>query len=193
MPANIPWLAVTVVITACAVLAALVLVLLEVRRRTPPLSAAERRDLAATPMTSLQKIAWGGLFVGVLEILAIVLLIQGRGGADVYWEDDGLRLQVLGVFLAGLILSAILLSLAALRADERERGILSTGVRVQAVALLLTCALGSVYLTHRFHDAGAIPVVYAYLGLGLVFIVYMVANFLGILLGFGAARFHGQG
>lgn len=123
----------------------------------------------------------------------MVLMIMTRGGAAAYWENDSLRLQVVGIFLAGLVSCSLLSALAQSKADERERWVLTWGALGQSRALILVMVLWSVILTQRFHDQGAIPVVYFYLILGSLFIVQLVAHFCGILPGSWAARHHAQG
>ena len=43
---------------------------------------------------------------------AIAVVFAVRGGATTYWEDDRMRLTVVGIFLLGLILSAPAAALA---------------------------------------------------------------------------------
>ncbi len=187
------WLAIAVGLSALGAVVVGGMALFRMRARARLVTSDERAEMAATPMSPLQKIAWAGLGVGVLQSLGIGAIFATQGGAAVYWEDDRMRLQVIGVFIGGLVLSAVLHGLAQFKADEREHAVLAWGPRIQSAAVLVTLALGNIFLAQRFHDEGAIPVVYSYLGFGVVFIVHMTANFVGILLGFGATRLHGQG
>lgn len=192
MDAPFPWLAIALGVIAIG-LAAVALMVFFRAKTTAAVTAAERAELAAAPRTPLQKIAWAGLLVGVVQCLAIGAVFATQGGAVEYWENDGMRHLVAALFVLGLVVSAVLSGLAQFKADERERAVLSWGPRVQSAAVLITLALGIIFLAERFREQGAIPVVYAYLGFGSVFIVHMTTNFLGILLGYRATRFDGQG
>ena len=193
MEDQFPWLAVALGVSALSLAVVGVLVLVRMRADTPPASPEERAELASAPMTPLHKLAWSGLLVGAVECLIIGAIFADKGGAAVYWEDDTMRLQVMGIFILGLVVSGILDAFAHSKADERERAVLAWGPRAQSAAILIAMALGMVYLTSGFHDEGAIPVVYAYLGFGVIFITHSISNFLGFLLGIRATRFHGKG
>ncbi len=188
-----PWLAVSLGVSALLLAVVGGLVLLRLRTSCPPLSPEEQAEWAAAPMSPLHKIAWTGVLVGAVECLLLGAILSGSGGAAVYWEDDTLRLQVMAVFILGLVVTGALGAFAQAKADEREQSALAWGSRMQSVAVLVTMALGVVSLTMRFHEEGAIPVVYAYLGFGMIFIVHSVANFFGFLVGLRATRLHGQG
>jgi hypothetical protein len=53
---------------------------------------------------------------------------------------------------------------------------------VQSTAVLLALAAWLVGLTQRFHDQGAVPMVYMYLIFGSIILVMMIAQSLGVLL-----------
>ena len=76
--------------------------------------------------------------------------------------------------------------------DEREETIVSRASLVQPPAILIALAIWMVSLSERFHDAGAVPVVYLYLMFGSVILVMMIAQSLGVLLGHWMGERHGQ-
>ena len=193
MNLSLPWLAFALAALALGLALVGALVLIRVFHRTPPVTPEERAELASLPMSPLQKLAWAGFGIGALQSLAIGVVFAARGGAAVYEQDHSMRLVVAGLFVVGLALSGILSVLVQFKADERERWVLAWGPRVQSLAVLIAVALGTVFLVERFHDAGAIPVVYAYLAIGTIFIVHVTTYFLGLLIGFRATQSHGQG
>jgi hypothetical protein len=153
----------------------------------PRLTAAERGEMAAAPMPPLKQRAWSGLLIGVLTLATVWILIAGRGAA-VYWTDDNFRLTVMLIFIAGLAAHALVTGLLVNRdrraglIDERDRAIQARAPVVQSTAVLLTLAAWTVWLGERFHEQGAVPMVYLYLLFGLVILVMMIAQSLGVLL-----------
>ena len=154
MDTHLPWLAIALGVIALGLALVGAAVFVRLRARTPSVTAEERAELAASPMTPLQRIAWAGLLVGVIQCLAIGAVFATKGGAAIYWEDDRMRTQVVGLFILGLVLSGVLSALARIKADERERAMLAWGPKVQSVAMLIAMAPGTVFLVVRFHGQG---------------------------------------
>lgn len=175
-----------------AVTGAALLIRVGTRARSAP--PEQRAELAATPMTPLQRRAWWGLGIGVLTLVTLFAIIA-RAGAVAYWEDDALRLTVMLLFIAGLTAQAILPGLAMFGGGgqrplgERDRAILARAPVAQSAAVLLTLAVWVVALAARYHDQAAVPMVYLYLIFGSVVLVNMTAQSLGIVLGY---RFGGS-
>ncbi len=161
------------------------------------LSADERAEMAATPMPALQKRAWWGLAV-TLATLAIITVILMNQGAAAYWEDDSLRLTVVGIFMAGLFGYVVTLLAPLIRAnrhklDERDRMVLSRAGAVQSGLVLIALAGWLITLTERFREQGAIPVVYLYLLFGSIVLINLIGQSLGILLGYLIGSANGEG
>ena len=157
--------------------------------RTGDLTDEERREMADAPMPPMQKSALAGLVLGMAMFGAISWLVSTRG-AMTYWEDDGLRLVVLGLFLIGLIGTALVTNLPVLRArskaglDERDQAVIARAPTAQATLVVLSLAAWMIVLAERFHDEGAVPMVYLYLIFGTAVLVMMIGQSLGILLGY---------
>ena len=153
--------------------------------------------MAATPMAPLQKRAWWGLAV-TLATLAIITVILMNQGAAAYWEDDSLRLTVVGIFMAGLF-GYVVTFLAPLirgnrhKLDERDRMVLSRAGAVQSGLVLIALAGWLITLTERFREQGAIPVVYLYLLFGSIVLINLIGQSLGILLGYLIGSANGEG
>jgi hypothetical protein len=76
--------------------------------------------------------------------------------------------------------------------DEREDAIVSRASIVQPPAILITLAAWLITLTQRYHEQGAVPVVYLYLMFGSVILVLMISQSVGVLLGHRIGGRHGQ-
>jgi hypothetical protein len=155
----------------------------------PELAPEERAEIAGAPMPALQKRAWIGLVIGIVTAAMVTTLVVGNGAAE-YWDNDELRLTVTLVFIVGLVAWAVVPASLLLRegekknVDERDRAILARAPIVQQAAILLALAAWLIALTERFRDQGAVPVVYLYLLFGSIILVNMIAQSLGVLLGY---------
>jgi len=183
-------------VVALAVVGGVMLVRMMPRRGE--VSREERSDLASAPMPALQKRAMWGLLVTV-STLAIITVILSRYGAAEYWDNDSLRLTVMAIFIGGLFAYVLILLIAVVKGkadgslDERDRLILSQAATAQTVLILFTLVAWIIYLTEKFHDAGAVPVVYLYLIFGSVVIVNIIGQAVGILLGYWRLARYGEG
>jgi len=183
-------------VVALAVVGGVMLVRMMPRRGE--VSREERSDLASAPMPALQKRAMWGLLVTV-STLAIITVILSRYGAAEYWDNDSLRLTVMAIFIGGLFAYVLILLIAVTKGkadgslDERDRLILSQAATAQTVLILFTLVAWIIYLTEKFHDAGAVPVVYLYLIFGSVVIVNIIGQAVGILLGYWRLARYGEG
>jgi hypothetical protein len=160
------------------------------------LSPEERAEMAATPMPPLQKRAWWGLLVTAGTLAVITAILMNRGAAA-YWDNDNLRLTVVGIFVAGLFVYVGTLLLPLIKGDmrqldERDRIVLSKAGTVQSAVVLLALAAWLITLTERFREQGAIPVVYLYLIFGSVVLVNLLGQSLGILVGYWMGSSHGE-
>jgi hypothetical protein len=188
-----PLLGVTSILAVVAVL-----FLVRVWPRKPELTADELADMAGTPMPPLQKRAWWGLAIGVAALATASVMIATRGAVE-YWENDGFRLMVMGIFIAGLLGSALVthLPLVGLEArgglDERDRAVLARAPTAQATLLLLGLAAWLVALGQKFHEAGAVPMVYLYLMFGSLVLLMMIGLSVGIILGYWAGGRSAEG
>jgi hypothetical protein len=180
-----PWMGLSLIVVTALGIVGLVLIYRAWPR--PGLTPAERSEMAAAPMPPLKKRAWSGLVIGMLTLAVVWALVASRGAA-VYWSDDQFRLTVMLIFIAGLVAHALVTGLLVNRdrraglLDERDRSIQARAPVVQSTAVLLTLAAWTVWAGERFHDQGAVPMVYLYLLFGLVILVMMIAQSLGVLL-----------
>ena len=196
MQLSLIWLPIGL-ITVVALGAVAVALLVRSWPKRDELSAEERAEMAATPMPALQKRAWWGLAV-TLATLAIITVILMNQGAAAYWEDDSLRLTVVGIFMAGLFGYVVTLLAPLIRGNrhklnERDRMVLSRAGAVQSGLVLIALAGWLITLTERFREQGAIPVVYLYLLFGSIVLINLIGQSLGILLGYWIGSANGEG
>lgn len=162
----------------------------------PDLSPEEMADLADAPAPKLKRGAWLGLAIGLVSFgtIAAILITQGAATA---WQSDALRLAVLGIFTGGLVGSALSTSLVALPTrkslDERDRAVLARAPLAQTTLMILGLAAWIIALSERFHDEGAIPVVYLNLIFGSIVLLMMIGQAVGILLGYRFQAYDAQG
>jgi len=185
------------VLTVVVLLAAAGIALLARAWPRPGLSPEESRELSGGPMPPLKKRAWYGLAVALATTVTVTGMVAGRG-AEAYWNDDPFRLTVMMIFIGGLVAHSILTGALALKhgrpgaMDERDRAILARAPMAQIVAIMFTLAGWLVTLGERFHEQGAIPMVYMYLLFGSIFLAMMIAHSLGILLLYWISTGHGE-
>jgi hypothetical protein len=171
--------------------------LFRIWRGRPRPSDEERSETAASPLTLLQRNAWLGVAVGVATLGAITVLINIYGVAE-YWNNDAFRLTIVGIFIAALFVSAMLLlaSTAArkdsARFDERDRQVLAQAGTYQIGFVLVSLAIWLVALGQLFHAEGAVPMVYLYLMFGSIVMISFVGQAAGILLGYWLSERFGQ-
>jgi hypothetical protein len=125
------------------------------------------------------------------------VLINIYGVAE-YWNNDAFRLIIVGLFIAALFVSALLLlaSTAARkdpkRFDERDRQVLAQAGTYQIGFVLVTLAIWLVALGQLFHAEGAVPMAYLYLMFGSIVMISFVGQAAGILLGYWLSERFGQ-
>ncbi len=146
-------------------------------------------------MAPLQKRALYGLVIGVVWAIAIIVVFMAKGGVNVYTGDPGMRAILGAVFIGGLIAyPAILFTLRRKRGqveatmDERDKVIMGRAPVVQLWAVFISLAIWSIALTEIYWDRGQIPVIFPYLILMSLFIVNVLSQSIGILIGYWRMR-----
>ena len=138
-------------------------------------------------MAPLQKRAWYGLAIGIVWAIAIIVVFITKGGVSGYTEDQGMRVILAALFIGGLLAYSVM-TITALRkrgqVDERDRLIMSRAPVVQLWAVFISLAVWSIALTEIYWDQGQIPVIFPYLVFMSLFIVNVLAQSVGILIGY---------
>jgi len=138
-------------------------------------------------MAPLQKRALYGLVFGVVWAVAIVAIFILKGGVSTFNEDQGFRLIIDGIWIGGLIAYLILFQTILRRpgqVDERDKIIMDRAARVQWLGVIFTLVAWIIALSESYHDEGQIPVVFLYIIFMSVLIVSMIAQSIGILIGY---------
>jgi hypothetical protein len=141
-------------------------------------------------MAPLQKRAWLGLGIGVVTSVAILVVLI-TSGATSFHDDQGTRLIVTALFLFGLLTWAVLLApifcwpgRVKKLFDERDEIIVRRALQVQLWAVIISMVVWSIALTEVYWDQGEIPIVFPYLIFFSIIIVNMLAQAVGILIGY---------
>jgi hypothetical protein len=188
------WFPVAILVGVGLIVAMFLFVRTLLTTRIPATSPEEREELAHLPMTPLQKRAWVGLLIGLAMTTAIVVVIA-RVGPVAYFDDDDLRLVVLGLLMTTLASYLVVVVPTGLTAvskgapDERDERVLAIAPHIQVAAILVTVASWSAVLTEVYRGEG-IPTGFMYLLFWSVFLAYMLAHSAGILFGYWFARDH---
>ena len=138
-------------------------------------------------MAPLQKRAWYSLAIGVIWAIAIIVVFIAKGGVTAYTEDQGMRVILAALLIGGLLAYSIMMRLTLRKpgqVDERDRLIMGRAPVVQLWAVFISLAVWSITLTEIYWDQGQIPVIFPYLIFMSLFIVNVLAQSLGILIGY---------
>jgi len=141
-------------------------------------------------MTPLQKRAWLGLVVGLGMALAILAVFIARGVASF---DDDLVLRAIAYVLCvgGLLVYAVTLRIkrrkpgqSEVLVDERDKEIVRRATMAQLWAVLLSLFIWAIALTEVYWGQKSIPIVFVYLIAISGLIVSILAQAIGILIGY---------
>jgi len=138
-------------------------------------------------MAPLQKRALYGLVIGIVWAVAIIVVFIAKGGVATFTEDQAMRLILAALLIGGLIAYFIMMRLTLRKpgqVDERDRLILGRAPVVQLWAVFISLAVWSITLTEIYWDQGQIPVIFPYLVFMSLFIVNVLAQSIGILIGY---------
>jgi hypothetical protein len=141
-------------------------------------------------MTPLQKRALFGLAIGVVMTAAILAVFIVKG-VTAYDEDKGMRLIVMGLFVGGLALYALTFSSTRRKLgqtevlrDERDEVIMRNAVNVQLWSVIISLVVWMIVLSEIYWDRGQMPVIFLFLMAMSSLIVNMLAQAIGILIGY---------
>ena len=141
-------------------------------------------------MAPLQKRALYGLVLGVVWAIAIVVVFIMNGGVSIFSEDTGFTLILVGLFIGGIIANFLVMRKPS-QVDERDKLIKDRAPNIQLWAVFIALFVWSFSLTKFYQDEGQIPVDFPYLMLNSLFIVNVLAQSLGILIGYWRSESNG--
>jgi hypothetical protein len=145
-------------------------------------------------MTPLQKRAWLGLGVGVGMSLAILAVFIARRVTS-FDDDLALRAITYVVSAGGLLVWVIALRIRRRKPgqsqvlfDERDKEIIRRATMAQVWAVLISLFIWAIALTEAYSGQESIPIIYAYLIAISGLIVNILAQAIGILIGYRRMR-----
>ena len=143
-------------------------------------------------MAPLQKRALYGLAFGVVWAVAIIVVFIIKGGVSTFSEDQWFRLIINGLWVGGLIFYGILMLTLRKQSqvDERDRLILGRAPVVQLWAVIFSLVIWTIVLTEIYWDQG-IPPIFMYLIMIFTLVVSLVAQSVGILVGYWGMERYG--
>ncbi|MCK5642286.1 MAG: hypothetical protein KAJ19_15880 [Gammaproteobacteria bacterium] len=134
-------------------------------------------------MAPLQKRALFGLVLGIVWFIAIVVVFIANGGVSTFSENTGFRLILMVVFAGGLIANFFVMRKPGI-VDERDKLIMGRAPNIQLLAVFITLVVWSQGLTQFYREEGQIPISFPDLILYSLFIVNVLAQSVGILVGY---------
>jgi len=140
-------------------------------------------------MAPLQKRALYGLVFGVIWAIAISVVFILKGGIDTFVVDQGFEALMVGMMVVGFL--AYIITLLVTRGkrgevtmDERDRAILAKARATQLWSAMLTLAVWMISLSRIYWDQGQVPVQYLYIIFMSTWLVVVVTENVGILIGY---------
>lgn len=173
-----------------ALAAAFVFVYLSARRLRaprPPIVLAPGEKIPTTPLQRL--VQWAFAIAVALALLAAAIVMYH--GPQVYWDNDRVRLTVMGVLFAMMgvfvfvgIRTATWLQQGDAVIDEHDRAVMSHATTGQAGAILITLAVWQIGLAETYHGNGQVPMVFLYLIFWSCVVMALLSWLAGIVLGY---------
>ena len=138
-------------------------------------------------MAPLQKRALICLLIGIVYTIALAVVFLLEGDITAFNHDKVLRwityTALIGVPLTYLILIDLTLRKPT-QLDERDRLIMLRSGRVQWLAVIFSLAAWMIILTEIYQESRQVPVVFLTLIFMSILIISILAQSLGILLGY---------
>jgi len=138
-------------------------------------------------MAPLQKRALISFLIGITFTIALVVVFILEGDITAFNSDETLRwityAALIGVPLTYLILIDLTLRKPT-QLDERDRLIMLRSGRVQWLAVIFSLAAWMITLTEIYREPRQVPVVFLTLIFMSILIISILAQSLGILLGY---------
>lgn len=138
-------------------------------------------------MAPLQKRALYGIAFGVIWVIAILIVFLIKGGISTFDQDAQFRGIIYVLWIGGLIAYLILFETILrkpIQVDERDRLIMDLSPKVQWRAVIFTLVAWVIALSEIYRVEGQVPIIFLFLIFMSVLIVSMIAQCLGILIGY---------
>ncbi|MBA7570359.1 MAG: DUF2178 domain-containing protein [Dehalococcoidia bacterium] len=145
-------------------------------------------------MAPLQKRALFTLIIGLIFTIALIVVLLLEGDITAFNQEKAFRWIVyaalIGVPLTYLILIDLTLRKPT-QLDERDRLIMQRSGRIQWLAVIFSLAAWMIILTEVYQEQRQVPVVFLTLIFISTLIISILAQSLGILIGYWRANRNG--
>ena len=144
-------------------------------------------------MAPLQKRALYSLIIGFVLTVALVVVLVAQGNVTAFENDLNLRLIMYAVIIGVPLIYLILVHLTLRKPtqiDERDRLVMEKSSRAQWLAVIFSLAAWMIVLTEVYRDQGQVPVAFLNLIFISILIIGILAQSLGILLGYWRLNRH---
>ena len=138
-------------------------------------------------MAPLQKRALYGLIIGICLAVAVLILFLAWGGIDRFDADQGFRITIDLLWIAGLVVPLVLfwpITRSRVNFDERDKIVMDRSSHVQWLAIILSLAVWLIVLSEAYHTSGLIPVSFLYVMFISILIISTLSQSMGILIGY---------
>jgi hypothetical protein len=138
-------------------------------------------------MAPLQKRALLSLVIGLVLAIALLIVLVAQGDVTAFDRDVNLRSIVYAVLIGVPLIYLILVNLSLRKptqVDERDRLIIERSSRVQWLVVIFSLVAWTIILTEVYRDQGQVPVAFLNLIFISTLIISVLAQSLGILLGY---------
>jgi hypothetical protein len=176
-----------IVIALGAAALAMFIMVRRAQRVLPPIVLPPGEHL---PKTALQQLALQTLAPVSMLTLAAVAVVAYHG-ADVWWDNDRVRLTATGLLVAALAVFTYYITRVRIwiirddgTLDERDRAILASAPAGQAPAMMVTLAAWMLSLVERYHATHLVPSPYLYLIFWSLLMVSILAALAGVVIGY---------
>jgi uncharacterized membrane protein YidH (DUF202 family) len=138
-------------------------------------------------MAPLQKRALVSLLIGIAFTIALIVVFLLEGDITAFDRDETLRYVTFAVLIGVPFTYLILIDLTLHRPtqlDERDRLIMLKSGRIQWLAVIFSLVAWVIALTEIYRETHQVPVVFLTLIFISILIIGILAQSLGILLGY---------
>jgi hypothetical protein len=138
-------------------------------------------------MAPLQKRALLSFFIGLCFTIALIIIFLLQGDVNAFDNNATLRYITYAVLIGVPLTHLILIDLSLRKPtelDERDRLIILKSGKIQWLAVIFSLAAWMIVLTEIYKDERQVPVVFITLIMISTLIISVLAQSLGILIGY---------
>ena len=139
-------------------------------------------------MAPLQKRALYSFAISLALTVTLIIVLVARGDVTALHREADLRMVLYAVLVGVPVISLVLVNLTLRKpeqVDERDRRIMERSSKTQWVAVTISLAAWTIVLTEVYWARQQVPVVFLNLIFVSTIIISVLAQSLGILLGYG--------